>query len=118
MKKKNGTGEYGEALSFNKIFLGKMEDGEFITMEEYLNNDGSPCGSLTLTRQKVESLCHYYVKSQQKLMVVDVQGSGHQLFHPEITSFVTLFIFSIKIILMAYYNNICLCEFQMVLFTV
>ncbi|CAB4007574.1 transient receptor potential cation channel subfamily M member 6-like [Paramuricea clavata] len=94
--KRNNEEVYGEFMSYNNIYLGKMDDGEFVTVEEfvkgsfdkYINKDGTLCGTSTYIRMKAESLSHYsYVRSDEKLMVVDIQGSSHKLFNPEIASY-------------------------------
>ena len=96
VRKRNAEEVYGEVLSNNNIYLGKMDDGNFVTVEEfvdgafekYINNDGTLCGNSTNIHMKAESLSHYsYVGSQEKLMVVYVQGSSHKLFDPEIASY-------------------------------
>lgn len=90
---------YGETLKYNTIYLGRItdeiDDLQWATVEEfipgkftkYINNDGEPCGEDTLVRQKCESLAHFsYEKSSKEIMVVDMQGSGHNLFDPEVAS--------------------------------
>lgn len=89
---------YGKTLTFNKLFLGKIEaTGEFVTVEEfvpgnfvkYVNNDGLICSKDSDMRQKAESLPHFsFIKSKEELMVLDIQGSVSQykLFDPEIAS--------------------------------
>ena len=81
VRKRNAKEVYGEVLSYNNIYLGKMDDGNFVTVEEfadggfekYINNDGTLCGNSTNIHMKAESLSHYsYVGSQEKLMVVYV----------------------------------------------
>ena len=78
------------------IYFGKTDREEYITIEEfvpgqftkYLNNTGIKCveDSNTLGK-KAESLTHCsYDKSQNKLMLVDIQGNGYKLFDPEIAS--------------------------------
>ena len=73
-----------------------MEGGEVVTVEEfvkgsfdkYINNDGTLCATSTYILIKAESLSHYsYVTSHEKLMVVDIQGTSHKLFDPEISSY-------------------------------
>lgn len=40
---------------------------------KYINNAGTLCGTSNYIHMKAESLCHYfYVKSHEKLMVVDI----------------------------------------------
>ncbi len=77
------------------MFLGKREDGEVVSVEEfvegeftkYINNNGLLYGSVTEMRNKAESLAHYsYVRLNKELTVVDIQGCGYSLFDPEIAS--------------------------------
>ena len=50
-----------------------------------MNNTGIPCGVDSDVRKKCESLAHFsYERSGENLIVVDMQGSGHSLFDPEI----------------------------------
>lgn len=89
---------YGKTLTYKRIFLGRIngETGEqWVTVEEfidgeftkYINNTGLPCGEDSEIRQKCESLAHFsYERSDENIMVVDMQGSGHVLFDPEIAS--------------------------------
>ena len=40
---------------------------------------------------KAEALCHFsYIDSETKLLLLDIQGVGHQLFDPEIATAVSL----------------------------
>ena len=86
---------YGETLRYNQIYLGKVEHEEFVTVEQLVdgeftklvNNDGSICEPCSELTEKAESLAHFsYCKSNNQLMVVDMQGSGYTLFDPEIAS--------------------------------
>ena len=44
---------FGETFSYKTIYLGKLPDGEFVTVEEFVegkmgkfvNTDGTPCGN-------------------------------------------------------------------------
>lgn len=89
---------YGKTLTYKRIFLGRINgetgerwvkleefiDGEFI---KYVNNTGIPCGVDSEIRQKCESLAHFsYERSDENIMVADMQGSGYVLFDPEIAS--------------------------------
>ena len=86
---------YGERFCFNQIFFGKIGD-EFVTVErfipgdfiKYMNNTGERCVEAgNDCGDKAECLCHFsYEKSERKLMIVDIQGSGFNLFDPEIAS--------------------------------
>ena len=76
--------------------MAKLEDGEYVTIEEfidgdftkYLSNTGLVCGNRSTDEcKKAECLAHYsYEKSSEKLMLLDIQGSMYTLFDPEIAS--------------------------------
>ena len=78
------------------MYYGKTKDGECVTIEEfidgkftkYLNNTGLLCvDKANPFSQKAECLAHFsHEKSQGKLLLVDIQGSGYDLFDPEIAS--------------------------------
>ena len=64
---------------------------EFITIEEfskYINSTGKTCVDPTdAMAQKAECLTHFtYERSKKNLMLVNIQGSGFDLFDPEIVS--------------------------------
>ena len=83
---------FGETCSY----LGKLSDGEFVTVEEFVqgkmgklvNNDGTPCGNKEdVMLQKAECLVHFsYEKSNYQVMLLDVQGVDYELFDPQIAS--------------------------------
>ena len=87
--------EFGEMLRYNNIFLGKI-DQDFVTVEEfipgsfvkYINNTGQRCVEAENENgKKAECLSHFsFEKSEKTLMVVDIQGSGCNLYNPEIAS--------------------------------
>ncbi|XP_031556854.1 myosin heavy chain kinase D-like [Actinia tenebrosa] len=90
---------YGQTLMYNKIYMGRLTselgDCQWVTVEDYIegeftkyiNNDGELCGDNTVIRQKCESLAHFsYERSSRELIVVDMQGSGYNLYDPEIAS--------------------------------
>ena len=82
---------YGQTLKYKKIFLGKMEGGGFVTCEgdftKYINNNGLLCEPLSDIRGKAESLAHFsYERSNHELVLLDMQGCGHDLCDPEIPS--------------------------------
>lgn len=95
VNKVNKEKEFGEMLRYNDIFLGKI-DHDFVTVEEfipgsfvkYLNNTGERCVEAEDDNgAKAECLSHFsFEKSEKKLMVVDIQGSGCNLYDPEIAS--------------------------------
>ena len=76
--------------------MGKMEGGEFVTIEEfieggftkYINNNGELSVNDSEILKKAESLAHFsYERSEKELMILDMQGSaGYHLFDPEIAS--------------------------------
>lgn len=88
--------EFGQALQYGKLYFGKeLDNGEFVTVEEYidgnfvkyLNNNGMVCVKTSALSEKAECLAHFsYEKSSHKLMVLDIQGTGHKLYDPEIAS--------------------------------
>lgn len=52
-----------------------------------MNNNGNICGNSSPTTDKAECLAHFsHERSNEEVMVVDVQGCGHCLFDPEIAS--------------------------------
>lgn len=87
---------FGAAFRYRKIFHGETEDKEYVTVEEfipgqfkkYINNTGQTCVDPThIMAQKAECLAHFtYERSKKKLMLVDIQGTGYDLFDPEIAS--------------------------------
>ena len=87
---------FGTAFKYRKIFHGETEDKEYVTVEEfipgqfkkYINNTGQTCVDRThIMAQKAECLTHFtYERSKKKLMLVDIQGTGYDLFDPEIAS--------------------------------
>ena len=67
--------------------MGRMEGEKWVTVEKYIeasftkyiNNNGMFCGSASCERDKCESLAHFsYERSNEELMVVDMQGSGEE----------------------------------------
>ena len=86
---------FGASFLYNKVYYAQLDD-QFITIEQYLsgdfqkyiNNTGEIIhragGDLAL---KAEMFSHYtYVKSQNQLMVLDIQGANYSLCDPEIAS--------------------------------
>ena len=80
---------FGETFCYKKIYLGKIGDDVYVTVEElvdgtfvkYINNNGDVCG------ENVECLAHFsYERSQKEVMVPDIQGCGCSLFDLEIAS--------------------------------
>ena len=73
----------------------KYSHGESVTVEEfvdgqfvkYINNDGSICKDDDTPSAKAQCLAHFsYEKSNDEVMLVDIQGSGYTLYDPEIAS--------------------------------
>lgn len=87
---------FGNTFSYNKAKLGKIiGDNEFVMIEDficghfrkYINNDGSIDEEKDELVRKAECLAHFsYQKSKKQLILLDIQGSGHTLFDPEIAT--------------------------------
>ena len=96
LKLKNETpADFGASFLYNKVYYAQLDD-QFITIEQYLdgdfqkyvNNTGEiiPHAGCDLAL-KAEMFAHYtYVKSQNRLMVLDIQGADYSLCDPEIAS--------------------------------
>lgn len=88
--------DYGETFFYSDVFLGKDDDEEVVTVEEfvegnfvkYINNNAVVCRKdNTATSLKAQSLVHFsYEKSGGKILLLDLQESGYHLFDPEIAS--------------------------------
>ena len=84
---------FGETLKYNKIFLGKLDSDEYVTVEELvegsfvknINNNGHICGDTNNpVCNKAECLAHYsFERSNKEVMVVEIQGCDYLLFDPE-----------------------------------
>ncbi|XP_066924623.1 eukaryotic elongation factor 2 kinase-like [Clytia hemisphaerica] len=82
-------------VSYNEVYFGIL-DGKVITVEEfasgkfvkYVNNNGEICKNVDKHGQsKAEAFVHFtYQKSEEKLMVLDIQGCGKTYFDPEIAA--------------------------------
>ena len=93
---KHAIDAFGKVPRYRKIYYGEDDKGECVTVEEfidgkftkYLNNTGDCCVDETdVMGQKAQCLSHFsYEKSDKKLMLLDIQGSGYELFDPEIAS--------------------------------
>ena len=91
-----GITSFGETLKYNKVYLSKFEaSGEITTNKEcikgdfkkYLNHTGINCGEQGDIAGKAECLAHYsYEKSERRMLLVDLQGSGNGLFDPEMVT--------------------------------
>lgn len=88
--------DYGETFFYSDVYLGKDENNEVVTVEEFvegefvkdINNTAVVCGkSTTASSLKAQSLVHFsYERSGGKIMLFDLQGSGYHPFDPEIAS--------------------------------
>lgn len=87
---------FGPTFEYKKVFMGKTEAGEFVSIEEfisargdfvkYINNNGQVCEDGTVC-EKAQAFSHFaYEKSEGKLIVLDIQGAGYALYDPEIAS--------------------------------
>lgn len=70
--------------------MGKTDDGEYLTFEEYvkyMNNNGNICNRKHEITPKAECFARFtYEKSEGRLIVLEIQGSIHNLCDPEIAS--------------------------------
>ena len=74
--------------------MGKLESDEYVTVEELVegsfvnNNNGHIRGDTNNpVCNEAECLAHYsFELSNKEVMVVDVHGCDHFLFHPEVAS--------------------------------
>lgn len=96
--------EFGKSFLYNSIYLGiikgneKGKENEVVVVEEFIpgeftkfiNNNGAivPGTVKDFDRAlKAECLCHYtYIRSEKKLILLDIQGAGFTLFDPEIAT--------------------------------
>ncbi|XP_022798488.1 alpha-protein kinase vwkA-like [Stylophora pistillata] len=86
--------EFGPTFEYKKVFMGKTDSGEIVSIEEYIdsdfikyiNNNGQVCEKGTVC-DKAQAFVHFtYEKSEGKLIVLDIQGAGYTLYDPEIAS--------------------------------
>ncbi|XP_028413094.1 alpha-protein kinase vwkA-like [Dendronephthya gigantea] len=86
---------YKTPLKYNKVFFGVTDDNQYVSVEEYvsgdfmkyINNDGISCVEESDVSQKAGCLAHFsYQKSDRKLIILDIQGSDHTLYDPEIAT--------------------------------
>ena len=75
--------QFGKIFHYKKIFLGKIGEDEYVTVEEfvdglfvkYINNTVDVCGENVELSDKAECLAHFsYERSQNEVMVLDIQG--------------------------------------------
>lgn len=92
---KDRPNEYGQSFMYKSVYIGKTEEGEFLTVEEFIsgdfvkftNNNGIVCKEDTILCNKAQAFAHFtYEKSEGKVVVLDIQGSGYTctLYDPEI----------------------------------
>ena len=97
-KKLRKVSENTSFFQYETPFLSTL-DGEPITVEpfvsgefiKYINNDGLPSscenGNKKVFFEKAETLTHFsYEESDEKLLLVDLQGSDYHLYDPEIAT--------------------------------
>jgi len=86
--------EFGQTFEYKKVFMGKTDSGEFISIEEYIdgdfikyiNNNGEVCEKGTVC-DKAQAFVHFtYENSEGKLIVRDIQGAGYTIYDPEIAT--------------------------------
>ena len=85
-------------IVYSTVFFGKIDENEFVTVEKfipgtfqkYINNDGTIVNGVETSAddlKKVEAFAHCtYKKSEDNLMVLDIQGIGNILCDPEIAT--------------------------------
>ncbi|CAH3163384.1 unnamed protein product [Porites lobata] len=85
---KDKLDEYGDSFEYKSVYMGKTEDGELLTVEEFIpgdfakfrNNNGIVCEEDTMLCKKAQVFSHFtYEKSEGKVMVLDIQRSGYTL---------------------------------------
>ena len=90
--------DFGEKLTYEKVYFSTLKTVP-VTIEKYVegqcvkyvNNNGKviqrDSEELKKIVKKAESFCHYtYEVSNQEMIVLDIQGSGHNLYDPEIAT--------------------------------
>ena len=86
--------EFGPTFEYKKVFMGKTNSVKFVSIEEYIegafikyiNNNVEVCEKGTVC-DKAEAFVHFtHKKSEGKLIVLDIQGTGYILYDPEIAS--------------------------------
>lgn len=84
--------EFGLIFEYKKVFMGKINSGEFVLIEEYIdgdfikyiNNNGDVCEK-GIVCDKVEVFVYFiYEKFEGKFIVFDIQGVGYILYDLEI----------------------------------
>ena len=95
---KSAPQEFGVTFEYQKVYY-SIYEGQPVTIEKYvdgsfhkyINNDGQ-CAATEIDEikaiyEKAQTLVHFsYILSEKKFMLVDLQGSGYQLYDPEIAT--------------------------------
>lgn len=89
--------EFGETFHYVKVYFSSLHS-EYVTVEnfvegtfeKFINNNGDICAVREHSSeigQKAEAFVHYtYRKSNEELMVTDIQGVKYQLCDPEVAT--------------------------------
>ena len=86
--------EHGDHFRYHSIFYSSVAS-ESVTVErfikgnftKYVNNDGKTRDGDSELSKKAEALCHFsYVATNEKLLLVNIQGFGYTLCDPEIAT--------------------------------
>ena len=101
MKKSICSKGFGQTFSYQDAKFGILSCGEPVVIEDfipgafqkYINNDGFATlvegkeGKFCKLVEKAEALSHFtYQKSEKKLILLDIQGTGYNLYDPEIAT--------------------------------
>ena len=97
VEKDGNKNVFGKPFRYVDAFLGKVQcTNQIVTIEQfasgtfqkYVNNDGTISHNKDIEKQrKAESLVHFsFVKSNRKLLLVDIQGGEYNLTDPEIAT--------------------------------
>jgi hypothetical protein len=97
VEKDGNKNVFGKPFRYVDAFLGKVQrTNQIVTIEQfasgtfqkYVNNDGTISHKKDIEKQrKAESLVHFsFVKSNRKLLLVDIQGGEYNLTDPEIAT--------------------------------
>jgi hypothetical protein len=97
VEKDGNKNVFGKPFRYVDAFLRKVQRTNQIvtieqfasgTLQKYVNNDGTISHNKDIERQrKAESLVHFsFVKSNRKLLLVDIQGCEYKLTDPEIAT--------------------------------
>ena len=79
--------QFGPTFEYKKVFMGKTNSGELVSIEEYIegdfikyiNNNGDVCKKGTVC-DKAEAFVRFtHKKSEGKLIVLDIQGTHYTI---------------------------------------